>query len=139
MVLMYINLELGEALFDTTPTCPWRSMMCCFPFVKQLARSQGKSNCRFLYHARLTTILENEISKDANTFAPAFESRIEINLVREGIGLAGGNGGYMFLLFIDDGHDFHGSFLQRRSHGLDDFCALCDILSNRAGATMWTA
>lgn len=46
----------------------------------------------------------------------------------------------MILVFIDNGHNLQGCFLERRSHSLDDLCALCDILSiGGAGATIWTA
>lgn len=82
----------------------------------------------------------DEPSKDANAFTPTLKSRIKVNLIRKWVCLAGGDGGYMVLVFIHDGHNLQGCFLKRRSHSLDDLCALCDILSiGGAGATVWTA
>ena len=49
--------------------------------------------------------------KDPNAFPPALKSRIEVNLIGEGVCLAGGNRGDMVLVFIDDGHNLHGRFL----------------------------
>lgn len=58
-----------------------------------------------------TQYYEHQTSENANAFAPALQSWVEVNLIREGIGLAGGNGGYMLLVPIDDGHNLHSRFL----------------------------
>lgn len=108
---------------------------------QHLIPNPKQSRIAALYNASgLRSSWRMKFLKDADALTPAFKSRIEVNLIREGVGLAGGYWGYMVLVFIDDGHNLHGCSLKRRSHGLDDFCALCDILSiGGAGATMWTA
>ncbi len=52
---------------------------------------------------------------------------VQHDLVREGIGFASGDGGYMVLVAVHDGDNLHRRLLQRAFHRSSDLYALCTV------------
>lgn len=68
-------------------------------------------------------------SVQAHAIAPAVSSRIDNNAIRERVRVASRNGRDMVFIPVDDSQDLESSLLQHVSHGLANFSALCEKLS----------
>ena len=88
------------------------SFLCSCGVKNPVLRHKLIRDILLLGDAFIACMLYIAVSEDANALAPAFQSGVQNNLIRERIGVARGYGWYVVLIVVHNVHYLESSFPQ---------------------------